>query len=51
MQQDQNILQVNNLSKYFGGLAAVSNCSLKIKKGSITGVIGPMDQAKQLYLI
>ena len=37
----QSILQVNNLSKHFGGLAAVSNCSLKIKEGSITGIIGP----------
>ena len=34
MQQDSNILQIDNLSKYFGGLAAVSDCSLKIKKGS-----------------
>ena len=33
MQQDSNILQVEKLSKYFGGLAAVSNCSIKIKKG------------------
>ena len=41
-----NILQVNNLSKYFGGLAAVSNCSLKIRKGSITGVIGPNGSGK-----
>ena len=46
MEQDLNILQVDNLSKYFGGLAAVSNCSLKIKKGSITGVIGPNGSGK-----
>jgi len=46
MEQGLNILQVNNLSKYFGGLAAVSNCSLKIKKGSITGVIGPNGSGK-----
>ena len=46
MKQDQNILQVDNLSKYFGGLAAVSNCSLKIQKGSITGVIGPNGSGK-----
>ena len=46
MKQDLNILQVDNLSKYFGGLAAVSNCSLKIKKGSITGVIGPNGSGK-----
>ena len=46
MEQDLNILQVDNLSKYFGGLAAVSNCSIKIKKGSITGVIGPNGSGK-----
>ena len=41
-----NILQIENLSKYFGGLAAVSNCSLKIKEGSITGIIGPNGSGK-----
>jgi len=46
MEQGLNILQINNLSKYFGGLAAVSNCSLKIRKGSITGVIGPNGSGK-----
>ena len=46
MQSDSNILQIDNLSKYFGGLAAVSNCSIKIKKGSITGVIGPNGSGK-----
>ena len=46
MKQDSNILQIDNLSKYFGGLAAVSDCSLKIKKGSITGIIGPNGSGK-----
>ena len=46
MQLDTNILQIHNLSKYFGGLAAVSSCSLKIKKGSITGIIGPNGSGK-----
>ena len=46
MESDSNILQINNLSKYFGGLSAVSNCSLKIKKGSITGIIGPNGSGK-----
>ena len=46
MQQASNILQIDNLSKYFGGLAAVSNCSLKIKEGSITGIIGPNGSGK-----
>ena len=40
------ILYVDKVSKYFGGLAAVNNCSLKIKKGSITGVIGPNGSGK-----
>jgi len=46
MDQQQNILQIESLSKYFGGLAAVSDCSLKIKKGSITGIIGPNGSGK-----
>ena len=46
MPTDPNILQVDNLSKYFGGLAAVSDCSLKIKKSSITGIIGPNGSGK-----
>ena len=46
MQSDPNILQIDNLSKYFGGLAAVSDCSLKIKRGSITGIIGPNGSGK-----
>ena len=46
MQQNINILQVDGLSKYFGGLAAVSNCTLNIKKGSITGIIGPNGSGK-----
>ena len=46
MQSDTNILQIDNLSRYFGGLAAVNDCSLKIKKGSITGIIGPNGSGK-----
>ena len=46
MYSQSNILVINNVSKYFGGLAAVSNCSLKIKKGSITGIIGPNGSGK-----
>ena len=46
MQSDSNILQVKNLHKSFGGLKAISDCSLKIKKGSITGIIGPNGSGK-----
>ena len=42
----ENILEISNLSKYFGGLAAVSDCSLKVKKGTITGIIGPNGSGK-----
>ncbi len=43
---ETEILHVENVSKYFGGLAAVNNCSLKIKKRSITGIIGPNGSGK-----
>ena len=42
----ENILEINGLTKTFGGLTAVSNCSLKVKKGSITGIIGPNGSGK-----
>jgi len=42
----QDILRIKNLTKYFGGLAAVSNCSFNIKKGTITGIIGPNGSGK-----
>ena len=42
----EDILEITNLSKYFGGLAAVSNCTLKVKKGTITGIIGPNGSGK-----
>ena len=40
------ILNISNLSKNFGGLSAVNNCSLKIKRGTITGIIGPNGSGK-----
>ena len=42
----ENILEINGLTKTFGGLIAVSDCSLKVKKGSITGIIGPNGSGK-----
>ena len=46
MHQLEYILKISNLSKNFGGLSAVKNCSLKIKRGSITGIIGPNGSGK-----
>ena len=42
----ENILEISKLSKYFGGLAAVSDCSIKVKRGTITGIIGPNGSGK-----
>ena len=44
--KNSEILVVDKLSKYFGELAAVNNCSIKIKQGSITGIIGPNGSGK-----
>ena len=46
MDSNSDILKVQKLTKYFGGLAAVSNCSINIKQGSITGIIGPNGSGK-----
>lgn len=40
------VIDVQNVSKSFGGLAAVKNCSLTVARGSITGLIGPNGAGK-----
>ncbi len=40
------MLEVTNLSKSFGGIQAVRECSLEIKQGAITGLIGPNGAGK-----
>lgn len=41
-----NIIEINNISKKFGHLVAVDECSLAIEEGSITGLIGPNGAGK-----
>jgi branched-chain amino acid transport system ATP-binding protein len=40
------IIDVKNVNKYFGGLRAVADCSLKVERGSVTGLIGPNGAGK-----
>ncbi|BAQ59940.1 branched-chain amino acid transport ATP-binding protein LivG [Geminocystis sp. NIES-3708] len=45
-QTPDSILTAVNLSKSFGGLKAVNNASIDVKKNSITGLIGPNGAGK-----
>ncbi len=40
------VIDVQNVSKRFGGLKAVNECSLRVERGSITGLIGPNGAGK-----
>jgi len=40
------LLEVDGVSKSFGGLRVIQNCSLQVQPGSITGLIGPNGAGK-----
>lgn len=42
----ESILRVEGLSKSFGGLAAVRNATMEVRRGSITALIGPNGAGK-----
>ena len=46
MNQVNNILRVKNINRSFGGVKALKNFSLQIKKGNIYGIIGPNGAGK-----
>jgi len=41
-----SLLELRNLSKYFGGLAAVHQLNMKVNSGEIVGLIGPNGAGK-----
>ena len=43
------LLEVNELTKNFGGLSAVSNVSMKVNKGELIGLIGPNGAGKTTF--
>jgi len=47
---DGPLLEIEGLSKRFGGIVAVDRCSFSVKRGSITGLIGPNGSGKTTVL-
>ena len=41
-----SLLRTEKLSKHFGGITAVEDCSITVQEGSITGLIGPNGSGK-----
>ena len=50
MNVDGPLLEVDGLSKRFGGIVAVDGCSFSVARGSITGLIGPNGSGKTTVL-
>ncbi|AJQ94650.1 ABC transporter ATP-binding protein [Gynuella sunshinyii] len=42
----ESVIEVNNVSKSFGKLNVINQCSIQVEKGSITGLIGPNGAGK-----
>jgi branched-chain amino acid transport system ATP-binding protein len=45
----ETILEVTNLTKYFGGLGALESFDLNVKKGEIVAIIGPNGAGKTTF--
>lgn len=44
--QTENIIDISNVSKTYGGVVANNKISMEVKQGSITGLIGPNGSGK-----
>lgn len=42
----QDLLEIQNITKAFGGVKAIDNCSFQVRKNTITGLIGPNGAGK-----
>ncbi len=40
------MIEIKNLTKYYGGKKAVDNISFKVEKGEILGLLGPNGAGK-----
>jgi len=45
-----SMVSVENVSRSFGGIKALDNCSLEVPKGQITGLIGPNGAGKSTLI-
>ncbi|MDR5893029.1 ABC transporter ATP-binding protein [Halomonas mongoliensis] len=43
------MIDVRHVNKAFGGLRVINDCSLRVEKGSITGLIGPNGAGKSTF--
>jgi len=47
----QPVLQINKLTKYFGGLSAVKDFDLVVNPNNLVGLIGPTARERPRYSI
>lgn len=45
-----NVLEINNLVKKFGGKTILSDITLNLEKGKVLGILGPNGQGKTTLL-